>query len=155
MPSNTALAMLKQPPKLVSITSCHFSWSIRFMVESRVMPALLTSTSTGPSRLRPADALLARVEVGDVPFVGRDAGALGECARALVVAGIVRGDLHAHVLERDADRLANARVPPVTIATRAMTLSLCCKPTRLCRWPPAFKFAADQRSSIAIPSGDR
>jgi len=30
------------------MTSCHFPWSIRFIVVSRVMPALLTSTSTGP-----------------------------------------------------------------------------------------------------------
>ena len=101
--------MLKQPPRLVSITSCHFWWSIRFIVVSRVMPALLTSTSTGPSSastLRTPSWQASKSD--DVPFVGGDAGAVGELARALVIAGVIGGDLHAHVLERDADRLADA-----------------------------------------------
>jgi len=55
-----------------------------------------------------AHAFLARVIVGHVPFVGGDPGALGEFARALVVAGVIGSDLHSHVLEGDADRLANA-----------------------------------------------
>jgi hypothetical protein len=49
IPSNTALAMLKQPPRLTSMTSSHDWRVIRFIVPSRVIPALLTSTSTGPS----------------------------------------------------------------------------------------------------------
>jgi hypothetical protein len=43
--------MLKQPPRLASITSSQDWRSIFFMVASRVMPALLTSTSTAPSSL--------------------------------------------------------------------------------------------------------
>ena len=49
MPSQAALHMLKQPPRLVSSTSSQASRFIFFMVASRVMPALLTITSTGPS----------------------------------------------------------------------------------------------------------
>src|ERR687898_357294 len=36
------------------------------------------------------------------------------------------------------------RVPPVTIATRAMNPSSCLKRTRLSRGSPTFKFAGDQ-----------
>ena len=40
--------MLKQEPRLVSITESHMSRVSLRMVESRVMPALFTSTSIGP-----------------------------------------------------------------------------------------------------------
>ena len=140
--------MLKQPPRLVSITSCHFCWSMRFIVVSRVMPALLTSTSTGPRSASTwrTPSWQASI-VGDVPFVGRDAGALGELARALVIAGVVRRDLHAHVLERDADRFANAaraagddRHSSHDSSPRSYRLR------RLGRRQPACKFAA--RSAV-------
>ena len=49
MPGNTALAMLKQEPRLVSITARQSSALIFMIVPSRVMPALLTRMSTGPS----------------------------------------------------------------------------------------------------------
>jgi hypothetical protein len=49
MPSHTALLTLKQEPRLVSITACHMVRSRRRMVESRVIPALLTTISIGPS----------------------------------------------------------------------------------------------------------
>jgi len=49
IPSNVSLHRLKQPPRLVSITSSHIVRVIRASVPSRVMPALLTSTSIGPS----------------------------------------------------------------------------------------------------------
>jgi hypothetical protein len=51
MPAHTAFAMLKQPPRLTSITSSQAARSIRFIVPSRVIPALLTRISTGPSSL--------------------------------------------------------------------------------------------------------
>jgi hypothetical protein len=46
--SITQRQMLKQEPRLVWITSAHCSGVIRCMVLSRVMPALLTTMSTGP-----------------------------------------------------------------------------------------------------------
>ena len=49
MPSMTALDMLKHDERLVWMTAFHCSKLIRCIVASRVMPALLTSTSTGPS----------------------------------------------------------------------------------------------------------
>src|SRR5215210_4324486 len=45
------------------------------------------------------------------------------------------------------------RVPPVTIATRAMKTSLMPKPTRLGRRHPSFKFAADQSFQQRHPFG--
>ena len=41
--------MLKQESRLVFITASQFALSIFLNVMSRVMPALLTSTSTGPT----------------------------------------------------------------------------------------------------------
>ncbi len=62
---------------------------MRFMVVSRVMPALLTSTSTGPSDLGTLPhPLQARLMIGNVQLVGGYAGAIGELARALVIPGI-------------------------------------------------------------------
>jgi len=48
IPGKVALAMLKHPPRLMRITSFQSSNDIRCSVPSRVMPALLTTTSTGP-----------------------------------------------------------------------------------------------------------
>ena len=48
IPSITLRHILKQPPRLVSMTSCHILWSILWTVPSRVMPALLTRIPTGP-----------------------------------------------------------------------------------------------------------
>src|SRR5690349_15306059 len=52
-------------------------------------------------------ALLAGLKIGHVPFVSRNSGAFAEFARALVIAGIIGRDFHPHVLQRDADRLAD------------------------------------------------
>src|ERR1700737_2716351 len=51
MPSHTCLVMLKQESRLVLITASQFVLSIFLKVMSRVMPALLTSTSTAPTSL--------------------------------------------------------------------------------------------------------
>ena len=48
MPSITARHMLKHETRLVWITAFHCSKLMRCIVASRVMPALLTSISTGP-----------------------------------------------------------------------------------------------------------
>src|SRR6185369_9953987 len=58
-------------------------------------------------RLDLLDALLAGIEIRHVPFVGADAGARGELARSLVVAGVIGRDLHPHVAKCDADRFAD------------------------------------------------
>ena len=49
MPGNVALAVLKQPPRFTSITSFQASNVIFSSVPSRVIPALFTTTSIGPS----------------------------------------------------------------------------------------------------------
>src|ERR1700704_2418919 len=51
MPSHTCLVMLKHESRLVLITASQFALSIFLNVMSRVMPALFTSTSTGPTSL--------------------------------------------------------------------------------------------------------
>src|SRR3954470_21938660 len=56
----------------------------------------------------PGDSGDAGIVVGDVPFIGPDAGAGGEVACFLLVAGIIGGDGDSPVPERDADRLADA-----------------------------------------------
>ncbi|MNG24153.1 hypothetical protein D3C84_1088450 [compost metagenome] len=48
MPSQTGLVMLKTESRLVLMTASQFGLSIFLNVMSRVMPALFTSTSTGP-----------------------------------------------------------------------------------------------------------
>ena len=58
MPPQTGWVMLNSELRLVLITSFHCSGVILWNMASRVMPALLTSTSTGPRSastcLRPA-----------------------------------------------------------------------------------------------------
>ena len=49
MPSQTCFVMLKQESRLVLVTASQFALSIFLNVMSRVMPALFTSTSIGPS----------------------------------------------------------------------------------------------------------
>ena len=49
MPSITAREQLKQDERLVRITSSQLSKPMRCSVPSRVMPALLTRMSIGPS----------------------------------------------------------------------------------------------------------
>jgi hypothetical protein len=67
--------MLKTPVRLVSMTSFHCWGVILWNGASRVMPALLISTSTGPrSASTWAMPFLAGVVVGDRPLVGLDAG---------------------------------------------------------------------------------
>ena len=127
MPFHTALAMLKQPPRLTSITSSQALRSIRFIVPSRVMPALLTSDVDRPElALDLGDAGDAGVEIGDVPFIGLDAGALGEVAGLFLIAGIIGGDGDALVASAMLIASPMPLVPPVTIATRAMFLSFLC-----------------------------
>ena len=48
MPSITGRHMLNSELRLVLITAVHCSGFMRWNMASRVMPALLTSTSTGP-----------------------------------------------------------------------------------------------------------
>ena len=75
------------------MTSSHCSWVMRCSMASRVMPALLTSTSTGPTSLATcAHAGFAGGVVADVPFEDRDAGLHLELLRGGVVAGIVGRD---------------------------------------------------------------
>ena len=50
--------------------------------------------------------------VADVPLVGGNAGLAGEARRTRVVAAIVGGDVEPHVLEREADRLADSPGAP-------------------------------------------
>src|SRR3546814_14103439 len=51
----------------------------------------------------PRAAVEAGLMVADVPFIGADAGAVGEGLRLFVVAGIVGDDGDALALEREAD----------------------------------------------------
>jgi len=71
IPSQAALHMLKQPPRLVSSTSSQPWRFIFFMVASRVIPALLTITSTGPARLRLSSPGEACVENRHIPLYDR------------------------------------------------------------------------------------
>ena len=91
------------------ITALHCSGVMRWNMVSRVMPALLTSTSTGP---RSASTCLMPVDAGlvgrHVPLVDGDAGLGLELLRRLVVAGVVGGDLVAGGLQRLRDRRADA-----------------------------------------------
>ena len=109
MPSHTALLMLKQEPRLVSMTASHMSRVRRRMVESRVMPALFTRTSTGPRSFSIwRDGRLAGVEVADVELVDGDAGLGLELLGGRVVAGIGGGNLVALVLQHARDGGADA-----------------------------------------------
>ena len=54
------------------------------------------------------DALNAGLMVGNVPLIGGNARPLGELPGTFVIACIIGGGLHSHILERDADCLANA-----------------------------------------------
>jgi hypothetical protein len=59
-----------------------------------------------------ANALVAGVIVAHIPFIRRDAGALGEGLGLLVIARIVGGDGHPRIPKRKADRLADAAGSP-------------------------------------------
>ncbi|MNU03130.1 hypothetical protein D3C72_2470510 [compost metagenome] len=48
MPPQTGCVILNRPDRLVSMTSRHCCGVILWNMTSRVMPALLTRTSTGP-----------------------------------------------------------------------------------------------------------
>ena len=113
MPSITARHMLKHDDRLVWITAFHCSKLMRCIVVSRVMPALLTSTSTGP----PSAASIALTpsgaggEIGDVELEDRDAGFGREFLRGLVVVAVIGGDVVAGLLQRDRDRAPDAARP--------------------------------------------
>ena len=109
MPSITGRHMLNSELRLVLITAYHCSGVILWNMPSRVMPALLTSTSTGPmsraTRARPGGASLV---IRNVPLVDVDAGLGLEFGGRLVVAGIIRGDLVAAPLQGLGNRRADA-----------------------------------------------
>ena len=108
MPSITCRVMLNSEPRLVPITAFHCSGVMRWNMVSRVMPALLTSTSIGPSSASTCLMPAAQASKFDhVPLEHRDAGFRLELLRGLVVAGIAGGDLVARGLQRLADRLAD------------------------------------------------
>ena len=76
---------------------------------SRVMPALLTSTSTGPTSLATCGAArFAGGEVADVPLEDGDAGLDLELLRGGVIAGVVGGDAISGILERDGNGVTDA-----------------------------------------------
>src|SRR5690606_29456904 len=186
MPSITPRVMLNTESRLVRITSLHCSGFIRCKVASRVIPALLTSTSIGPGSasprparggmagergvadrrldrreisLDPGEAILARLEVGDVPLVHGNPGLLLEPVGRLVVAGVVRRPPIAGVLERHRDRLADAPRPPghqcharhvrPPPARRCLVLRRCNAERR----PPATANRAPPRPARAIRPG--
>jgi len=71
IPSQTCLVMLKQLSRLVLITASQLALSIFLNVVSRVMPALFTSTSIGPTLLDDLrNGRGARLEIGDVAGIG-------------------------------------------------------------------------------------
>ena len=101
--------MLKQPPRLVSHHLLpHLAGHLEDRAVARDAGIVDDDVDRAELGLDLRHARLARVEIADVPFVGLDAGALGEGLRALVVAGIIGGDGHARSLQREADRLADA-----------------------------------------------
>ena len=109
MPLITGRVMLNSESRLVRMTSDHCSWVIFCSMASREMPALLTSTSTGPTSFSTLMiALLAGDVVGDVPFEHRDLGFLLEGLRRVVIAVIIGGDVIAGLLQRLADGGADA-----------------------------------------------
>ena len=65
MPSITLRLMLKMEARLTKITSFHWSGVILCNMASRVMPALLTSTSMGPSSA--STSLIARAASANSP----------------------------------------------------------------------------------------
>ena len=95
--------------RLVSMTSFHCS--ARHLVEHGVAgDAGIVDQHVDRAEigLDLADAGGAGIVVGDRPFVDRDAGLRLEFLRRLVIAGIVRGDAIAGLLQRDRDRRADA-----------------------------------------------
>ncbi len=90
----------------------HCSGVILWNMPSRVMPALLTSTSMGPSsavdRLDRAAAVL---EAADIALHHHDAELRGAGLGRLLVAGIAGGDLEAVGLQPLDDRTADAAGP--------------------------------------------
>ena len=114
MPSQTCLVMLKHESRFVFITASQFALSIFLNVMSRVMPALFTRTSIGPTsdddlgqrRRWPNPSRRRRTgrPLNEKPLLGRIA---AEPLRRLGVARRVRGDdLVPERGELDADRLA-------------------------------------------------
>ena len=76
MPSQAALHMLKQPPRLVSSTSSQAA-AVHLLHGGVAGDAgIVDDESTGPSSASTCcHARCAVVEIDDVPFEGRDAGA--------------------------------------------------------------------------------
>ncbi len=91
------------------MTSCHFcvihALHRRVAGDAGVVDQHVDRPELGFDLLH---AFLAGIVIRNVPLVGGNSGALGELARTLVVAGVGGSDLHPHILERDADCLADA-----------------------------------------------
>ena len=88
----------------MSITASHMSRDMRCSVPSRVMPALFTRISIGPtSSVSCSHRKLAFIEVADVEFRDADAGLLVERRGGVVVPGVVGDDDAALLLQRHAD----------------------------------------------------
>ncbi len=113
MPSITGRHMLNSEFRLVVITALHCSGVIRWNMESRVMPALFTSTSTGP---RSALDLLETCGAGlvrrDVPFVDRNVVRDLELLGGFVIAAVVGRDLVTRSLQGPGYRFADAARSP-------------------------------------------
>ena len=109
MPSITARDMLKHDERLVWITAFHCSKLMRCIVASRVMPALLTSTSTGPSSA--SIALTPSAQAAKSPTLNLKTGMPVSALNALrgrVVAAVIGRDLVAGLLKAIGDGAADA-----------------------------------------------
>ncbi len=101
--------MLKQPPRLIRITSFQSSklilWSVRVAGDAGVVDHDIDRADFG---FDPHAAGQRRLVVAHVPFIGGDPGFGGEGAGLLLVPGIVGHDGAALFLQRKADCLADA-----------------------------------------------
>ena len=117
--------MLNSEPRLVLITAFHCSGFMRCSMASRVMPALLTRTSIGPSSA--STCLMPAAQASNerhVPLVDGDAGFGLELLRGLVIAAVIRRDLVACGLQRLRDR----RADPARAARHQRNPSHCTPP---------------------------
>jgi hypothetical protein len=113
MPSITGRVTLKHELRLVQMTSFHCSGVMRWKVVSRVMPALLTRMSTGPSwRSMSRTIASASAAVETSPRAIATSTPLGAHLRLprlrLFLVAVVGGDLVAHAGQALDDRGADA-----------------------------------------------
>src|SRR3954465_9068651 len=89
MPSITGRVMLNKESRLVRITADHCSRLILWKKPSRVMPALLTKTSTGPTSLSTCFTPAEQASKSPTSHLNTGNAGLGlEGLRGLVVAGV-------------------------------------------------------------------